>query len=240
MREKAIAWGVQAYTALGLVTGCVALRAVLRADMRSAFLWLALSTLIDGTDGPLARRFRSAQILPGFNGRKLDDIADYFNYVVVPALILARSDLLPAGRWAWAMVPMLASAYGFCQEEAKTEDGYFTGFPSYWNIAVLYLFLFTFPRTLNLLFVLALALLVFIPIRYIDPFKTKPLGWLTRPLTIAWAVSALALILLMPDVNPLLLRASFLYPCYYLIASFWINTRLRRTPQQLEPRMHTD
>jgi phosphatidylcholine synthase len=229
MREKAIAWGVQAYTALGLVTGCAALRAVLRADMRGAFLWLALSTLIDATDGPLARRFRSAQILPGFNGRKLDDIVDYFNDVVVPALILARSDLLPAGRWAWATLPLLASAYGFCQEKAKTDDGYFTGFPCYWNIAVLYLSLSTFPRTLNLLIVLALALLVFIPIKYIDPFKTKPLGRLTRPLTIAWAISALALILLMPNVNPLLLRASLLYPCYYLIASLWINAGMRST-----------
>ena len=229
MREKVIAWGVQAYTALGLVTGSLALRAVLRADMRGAFLWLALSTLIDGTDGPLARRFRSAQILPDFNGRKLDDIVDYVNYVFIPALILARSDLLPAGRWVWAMVPLLASAYGFCQEKAKTDNGYFTGFPSYWNIAVLYLSLFTFPRALNLLIVLALAVLVFIPIRYIDPFKTKPLARLTRPLTVAWAVSVLALIFHMPDVNPLLLRASFLYPCYYLLASFWINAGMRST-----------
>jgi phosphatidylcholine synthase len=224
-----VAWGVQAYTALGLVTGFLALRAVLRADLRGAFLWLTLSTLIDGTDGPLARRFRSAQILPDFNGRKLDDIVDYVNYVFIPALILARSDLLPAGRWVWAMVPLLASAYGFCQEKAKTDDGYFTGFPSYWNIAVLYLSLFTFPRALNLLIVLALALLVFIPIRYIDPFKTKPLGRLTRPLTIVWLLSVLALIFHMPDVNPLLLRASLLYPCYYLIASLWINAGMRST-----------
>ena len=229
MKEKVIAWGVQAYTALGLVTGFLALRAVLRADIRGGFLWLALSTLIDGTDGPLARHFHTPQILPDFNGRKLDDIVDYVNYVFIPVLILVRADLLPAGRWAWAMVPLLASAYGFCQEKAKTEDGYFTGFPSYWNIAVIYLSLFNLPRTLNLLIVLVLSLLVFVPIRYIDPFKTKPLAWLTRPLTVAWAISAIALIFLMPNVNPVLLRVSFLYPCYYLLASFWISSRMRST-----------
>ncbi|MEJ2745555.1 MAG: CDP-alcohol phosphatidyltransferase, partial [bacterium] len=229
MKEKLIAWGVQAYTALGLVTGILALRTFLHADVRGAFLWLAISTLIDGTDGPLARRFRTPQILPGFNGRKLDDIVDYVNYVFIPVLILVRTDLLPAGKWAWAMAPLLASAYGFCQEKAKTDDGYFTGFPSYWNIVVLYLYLFGMPAGFNLLIVLALSLLAFIPIKFIDPFKTKPLAWLTRPLTVAWAASILALILLMPNVNPLLLYGSFLYPCYYFIASFWINARIRST-----------
>jgi phosphatidylcholine synthase len=223
MKDKLIAWGVQAYTALGLVTGFLALRALLYADIRGAFLWLALSTLIDGTDGPLARRFRTSQILPDFDGRKLDDIVDYVNYVFIPVLILVRTDLLPAVKWAWAMAPLTASACGFCRKNAKTDDGFFTGFPSYWNIAAVYLYLFALPAVLNLLIVLALSLLVFIPIKYIDPFKTKPLARLTRPLTVAWTISFLTLIFLMPNVNPLLLYLSFLYPCYYFLAAFWIN-----------------
>ena len=176
MKDKLIAWGVQAYTALGLVIGFLALRALLQADIRGAFLWLALSTFIDGTDGPLARRFRTPQILPDFNGRKLDDIVDYVNYVFIPVLIL----------------------------------------------------------------VLALALLVFTPIKHIDPFKTKPLAWLTRPLTVAWAASVLALIVLMPKVNRLLLHASFIYPCYYFIASFWINASLHKVSTQNQPQANRD
>lgn len=222
MKDKLIAWGVQAYTALGLVTGFMALRSLLHADVRGAFLWLALSTFIDGTDGTLARRFRTPRVLPDFNGRKLDDIVDYVNYVFIPALILVRAGLLPAGKWLWAAIPLLASAYGFCREKAKTDDGYFTGFPSYWNVVAVYLFLFALPAIFNLLIVLAFALGVFIPIKHIDPFKTKPLAWLTRPLTVAWAASVLAIIFLMPDVNPLLLSVSFLYPCYYFLASFYI------------------
>ncbi len=240
MKDKLIAWGVQAYTALGLVIGFLALRALLQADIRGAFLWLALSTFIDGTDGPLARRFRTPQILPDFNGRKLDDIVDYVNYVFIPVLILVRTDLLPAGMWLWAAVPLLASAYGFCQEKAKTNDGFFTGFPSYWNVVAVYLSLFAWPPILNLLIVLALALLVFTPIKHIDPFKTKPLAWLTRPLTVAWAASVLALIVLMPKVNRLLLHASFIYPCYYFIASFWINASLHKVSTQNQPQANRD
>lgn len=225
MEYKIIAWAIQLYTALGLVTGTLALRAALSGDMRAAFLWLAASLVIDSTDGPLARRFRSAELLPQFNGRKLDDITDYYNYVIVPAVILLRAGLLPRPAWAWALIPLLSSAYGFCQERAKTDDGFFTGFPSYWNFAAFYLFFFRLPPALNLLIISVLGISVFVPLKYIDPFKTEPLGSCTRPLTIAWAISAIALILSIPDASPLLVRISFLYPCYYLAASFWINLR---------------
>ncbi len=223
MKEKTIAWLIQAYTALGLVTSLFALRSALAGEMHFAFLWLAISIIIDATDGPLARRFRSSEILPDFDSRKLDDIVDYFSYVVVPVVILVRANLLPSGGWGWALMPLVSSAYGFCQEKAKTPDGYFTGFPSYWNIVVLYLFLFQLNQGLCLLIVLAFSVLVFIPIKYIDPFKTKPLRRITAPFMVLWGLSILYIILLLPDQHPLLVRVSFLYPCYYFLASFWIN-----------------
>jgi len=226
MRDKIIAWVVQAYTALGIVTGFLALRAFLDGSPRQAFFWLVVSTVIDGTDGPLARFFRTSEVLPEFNGRRLDDIVDYFNFVIIPAVILVLGNLLPEREWAWATVPALASAYGFCQEKAKTEDGFFLGFPSYWNIVAFYLYILRLPLAANLLIVLVLSLLVFVPLKYIDPFKTRPLRLLTIPLTIAWACTILALIVTMRNPHPVLLRLSLLYCVYYFLASFWIHARL--------------
>jgi phosphatidylcholine synthase len=227
MNPKLIAWGVQAYTALGLATGFFAVRAWLDGSPRQAFLLLALSTIIDATDGPLARRFRTARVLPEFNGRRLDDLVDFLNFVLVPAFILAFAEMLPERQWAWALIPVLASAYGFCQERAKTDDGFFTGFPSYWNFVVFYLYLLRLGRPFNLAVVLVFSLMVFLPIKYIDPLKTKPLRLFTAPLTMAWAALILWLIFTTKRADPFLVRLSLAYPCYYFLASFWINLRGR-------------
>ena len=80
--------------------------------------------------------------LPWFDGAKLDDIVDYLTYVFVPALLRLAG---AAGADAWtlpvACAMLLSSAYGFNRDDAKTTDHFFTGFPSYWNIVVFYLFL---------------------------------------------------------------------------------------------------
>lgn len=225
MKEKILAWGVQAYTALGLAAGFFAVRAWLDQSPRQAFFLLALSTIIDATDGPLARRFRTASVLPLFNGRRLDDIVDFLNFVLVPAFILAFAEMLPERQWAWALVPVAASAYGFCREDAKTDDGFFTGFPSYWNVVVFYLYLLRCGRAFNLAIVLAFSLMVFVPIRYIDPFKAKPLRPVTVALTALWGVSVLWLVFTAKRADPFLVRLSLAYPCYYFLASFWIEAR---------------
>ena len=228
MKEKMFAWAVHAYTSLGLVTGLFALRATMEGEMGFAFFWLAMSVIIDATDGPLARRFHSAEVLPGFNGRTLDDIVDYLNYVFVPAFILVRAGLLSS--WGWALIPLVSSAYGFSRKDAKTPDGYFTGFPSYWNVIALYLYLFKQSSSLNALIVTVFGILVFIPVHYIDPFKTSPLRRITVPLTIAWGLAILSVIALMPDPPPPLVHASFAYVCYYMLASFW--TGLKRAKRE--------
>ena len=98
-------------------------------------------SLVDATDGFLARRADVAARTPRFNGGKLDDIVDYLTYVFVPAFFVWHALLVP-DRWSTVVVAamLLSSAYGFCQDAAKTPDHFFTGFPSYWNIVVFYLY----------------------------------------------------------------------------------------------------
>ena len=100
-------------------------------------------------------RLRVKERLPGYDGARLDDIVDYLTYVFVPVLLLWKAGLLPPG---WEMevgtVVLLASAYGFGQTDAKvvTTDHFFTGFPSYWNIVALYLYVLRLPPVVNAAF----------------------------------------------------------------------------------------
>src|SRR5215213_7250666 len=144
MRARTLlAWGVHLYTALGLaIAAAVAVLAV-RGDagsMRAAFLLLLVATVIDAADGSLARAADVKRVLPGFDGRRLDDIVDFHTYTSLPLLLIWRSGVLPPAQAPWLLVPLLASAYGFSQADAKTDDGYFRGFPSYWNVVALYLY----------------------------------------------------------------------------------------------------
>ena len=127
----------------GLVAAGLIAVLLVRGDadaFRWSFLLMAAATIVDSTDGTLARKVRIKEVVPGFDGRRLDDIVDFLTYTFFPLLLIWRAGILPAGHEAWLFLPLLASAYGFCQVQAKTDDGYFLGFPSLWNLVALYLY----------------------------------------------------------------------------------------------------
>ena len=115
-------------------------------------------------------------MLPGFDGRRLDDLIDFLTYTCLPLALIWRAGLLSAPLQPWLLVPLVASAYGFCQVEAKTEDHYFLGFPSYWNIVAFYLYLLRAAGSRGRSpLVLALAVLTFVPARYLYTTACRPL-----------------------------------------------------------------
>src|SRR5690606_9711530 len=111
-------------------------------DPRRCFLWLLAAVAVDATDGPLARRCHVQTRAPKTSGRKIDDIVDYLSFTFVPLLLVWRMDWLPLGSaasWIWVAPPLIASLFGFASTEAKhEEEGFFGGFPSYWNIVAFY------------------------------------------------------------------------------------------------------
>ena len=220
----AVAWLVHLYTASSAVLAFLAARAIVEYRFRDAFLWLAVALIVDSTDGILARAANVSRHTPQFNGAKLDDIVDYLTYVFVPALFVWRSLLVPD---AWTLpvagAMLLSSAYGFNREDAKTSDHFFTGFPSYWNIVVLYLFVMHLAPQVNALVLVVLAVLVFVPVRYLYPTRTPKWRGLTLALAGAWGVAILAMLWQLPAVSPLLLWASAVFPLYYVILSLAIG-----------------
>ncbi len=219
-------WLVHLYTASGAYLAFLALTRVFYNSYQAAFVWLAVAVVVDATDGLLARRFDVSRRLPHFNGAKLDDIVDYLTYVVVPACIVWNALLVPE-RWAAGVVAamLLSSAYGFNRIGAKTTDHFFTGFPSYWNIVVFYLYLAGWPAMVNAAILLVLAALVFAPIRFIYPSRTPAWRTPTVTLGVLWGFQVAAMLRLMPDVPPLLFWTSLIFPLYYVVLSFVLDRR---------------
>jgi len=220
------AWLVHLYTASSAVLAFLATRAIFEYRLRDAFFWLGAAIVIDATDGVLARAARVSQRLPWFNGAKLDDIVDYLTYVFVPAVIVWRA-LLVAEAWTIpvASAMLLSSAYGFNREDAKTSDHFFTGFPSYWNLVVFYLYLLQAGQTFNAMVLLALAVLVFVPIRYVYPSRTPAWRGVTVGLGVLWGIALVVMVWQLPVVSPVLLWASLLFPVYYVILSLVVGWR---------------
>jgi phosphatidylcholine synthase len=235
--RQALAWAVHFYTALGLVAAggiAVALLHPSPVSFKAAFLLLAAACLIDATDGTLARLVRVKEALPGFDGARLDDLIDFQTYTSLPLLLLYQAHVLPAGQEFWLLVPLLASAYGFSQVAAKTEDGYFLGFPSYWNLIALYLYVFQLPAAWTIAVLLFFSLLTFVPARYLYPSRRGGrLSRLTNQLGAVWGLLIIWLLYRLPsepihgryadEQTRLLALISLAFPIYYLTASWAVS-----------------
>ena len=213
------AWGVHLLTASGAPAGMLSILAAERGDPATALWWMAYTVAVDAVDGTLARAVGVKQVLPYFDGTRLDDLVDYFTWVIVPVLFMLWTDMLPpAIAVPLACAVVVASAYQFCRTDAKTADHYFTGFPSYWNIVAFYLYALGWPTAANAAVVTTFALLIFVPIRYVYPSRTTTLRALTVGLGLAWGAAVLlALFQILSDgiaSRPLVL-GSLLFPVYY-------------------------
>ena len=228
--KKTFAWLVHLYTAMGLVCAAGIAVLIVRGDdtsFRRAFGLMMTATAIDATDGWLARKVRVKEVLPGFSGRALDDLIDFHTYASLPLFLLWRADLLP-GAAAWLLLaPLLASAYGFSQINAKTDDGFFLGFPSYWNIVAFYLYVFHAPIWVAVALIATLSVLTFVPTHYIYATQGGPFSTAINAGAAIWFV-LIGWILIGPERGTTrLMLVSLIYPLLYLTASAVVTVRAR-------------
>ena len=244
---RELAWIAHLYTALGLVLAAGMAVCIVRGGSESfrwAFACMLAACLVDSTDGSLARRLRVKEVLPHFDGTKLDDIIDFLTFTSLPLLLIWRAELLPSATEWVLVVALLASAYGFCQVPAKTTDGYFIGFPSYWNIVAFYLYVLQIPGWIAAALILLLAILTFVPSYYMYPSRGATLSRLTNFLGGVWVVLLVWVLWDLSSGEPgsatahqsqTLALVSLFYPIYYMAASWGITLlrwrRLRLTPK---------
>jgi phosphatidylcholine synthase len=180
---------------------------------------LGLALVVDGVDGPLAREFKVAEILPRWSGETLDLIVDFTTYVFVPAYAIGASGLLPQVLAIPAgVVVVISGALYFADREMKTPDNYFRGFPAVWNLAAFYLFVLEPPAWLAAAAVAALAALTFAPIRFVHPLRVRHLRALNIALLAAWAVLALLAVIANLAPGPYVTSALAAIAAYFLIA----------------------
>jgi phosphatidylcholine synthase len=230
---------VHLYTASGSVLGLLIVLAALEGDVEAA-LWLGLAALfIDGTDGMLARHFRVKETIPWFDGALLDNIVDYLTYVFAPIVLLWSAGHLPDGALGYvvAAIPLLASCYQFCRVDAKTDDHFFLGWPSYWNVLAFYVIVLDLSEVSTSLVLLVFAVLVFVPIRYLYPSRMKALRGVTLAFTLVWLITYAVMVVQLPDPNPWVVAASLAYMAYYWGLSIWLTARgagARRAARSLQ------
>ena len=224
--SRILAWLVHTYTGVGAFLAFVAAWAVVHGDERLALGALFVATIVDGTDGFLARAAHVKDVLPEVDGARIDDIVDYMTFVLVPMLLLeAAGGLYLVHAFPVIAIVMLSSMYGFVAPDAKSSDHFFTGFPSYWNIVVLYLLLFKVSPGINAVVLLVFSALVFVRIGYVYPTRTPTLRMLTLLLGAAWALLIGAIIWFWPSPPAWVSIASLVFPVYYTVLSLVLHAR---------------
>lgn len=226
--QRSLGWLIHAFTASGACVGLIALYAIYERNFLLALWLMCAAIIIDAVDGMFARKVKIKEAVPEIDGALLDNIVDFFNYTLVPCFFLLVTDLLPENwRIVCVMAITFASAYQFTQVDAKTSDHFFKGFPSYWNIAVFYLFFWQMTPVTNMIILLSLAVLSFVPIKYVYPSR---LDYLTSNkylrasmvcITILWGVATTGLLWIYPQSNHFLVAISLGYCLLYIGISLY-------------------
>jgi len=195
------AWAVHVLTACGAALALMALVFASVQYWQGMFLALGLALIVDGADGPLAREFRVAEVLPRWSGDTLDLVVDFTTYVFVPAFAIIASGLMPEVLAIPAgVIVVITGAIYFADRRMKTDDNYFRGFPAAWNLAAFYLYVLQPPEWIAFAGVVLLAVLTFLPVKFLHPLRVKRWRWLNVALLVLWA--ALALLTLIADLQP--------------------------------------
>ena len=197
----ALAFAVHIFTASGAALGLLALLAAVASNWPLMFAWLGIALFVDGIDGALARHVDVANRLPRWSGDTLDLVVDFTTYVFVPAYAVAAGGLVPPlAAIPLAIVIVVSGALYFADRRMKTGDNYFRGFPAVWNAPVFYLFLLRPDPWIAAAAILVLAVLTFVPIPFLHPFRVRRFRVFNALLIVAWAV--LAVVALVRDMSP--------------------------------------
>lgn len=191
------AFSVHLLTASGSFLAFLGVVAAAEHRFVDMFWWLGLALLVDGIDGPIARKVRVKEVLPNWSGDTLDNIIDYVTYVLLPAFALYQSGMI-GEPWSFvaAGIIVVSSAIYYADMGMKTDEYFFSGFPVVWNMVVFTLFVIKPSELVAFIIVVASALLSFFPIWFLHPVRVKRLRSLNLAIFTIWAVlSGVALLM---------------------------------------------
>ena len=228
-QEKFIGILVHLLTGFGIIAGYFALIAVMNNNQKEAFLWLGLAFLIDSIDGTLARKFDVKKNLPNIDGKMLDSIIDFFNYVIIPSIMIYWFRYVP-DQFA-VLIPAILifiSIYSYVNLNILTNDNYYNGFPAIWNVIVLYFYIFGTSQNFNLILLTLLIFLKFSPLKCIHPLRVKKFKNLSIFFAIIWFFTS-ALLILIKQLNQISINEIFIMFFWVISNIYFIVISLSKT-----------
>jgi len=217
MNQKLAALSVHLFTAAGVVLAFWSLLFILQNEVQHSLIVMALAVIVDSLDGTLARKAEVSTHLPHIDGALMDNITDYLNWVFIPMF------------WAYTFldlhffvcsVVLIASLFGFSNTQAKTDDHFFRGFPSYWNFVILYLYVLGAETAISAFIMIFLAVMVLVPLKFIYPSRTQNWRKTTILLSVPYACMIFFMLIYLQETPLWITLTSFYYPVYYVIISY--------------------
>jgi phosphatidylcholine synthase len=182
-----VAWAIHVFTATGALCGLLGLLAVIDGNPRAALLWIMAAQVIDGLDGPAARRLNVREMCPKIDGNVLDLVIDYLTCVVAPAIFIVEFELVPGNIALLAAGTILVSSlYVFARTDLSAPGGWFRGFPAMWCFVVTCMVVLDSHPTANVAIVAVFVALQFAPIKFVHPLRVRELRQITAPVTALW------------------------------------------------------
>jgi phosphatidylcholine synthase len=224
------AWAIHVFTSTGILAGFLGLLSVLDGSPRAALTWMMVAMVIDGLDGPIARHYDIARVIPKIDGNSLDLMIDYVCCVVTPALFLYEFDLLPENNAvALTCVGLIltSSLYVMANKDIMSEDNYFNLFPAMWNLVANVLFVLQGRPWINVAVVAVLVVFSFVPLKFIHPIRVRDFRNITIPVLVVWLASMLYVTWIIDGKtanceNGCLPPVAEVAQAFVYIGSFWI------------------
>ena len=231
--KKFTAWSVHVFTVFGIFLGFLALLSTINYNFTQAIFFLALALFVDGIDGTIARYVGVENITPTIDGSILDNIIDYFNYVLVPTFMIHWFGFVGENySLLICFLILTVSSYTFANKEIKTDDYYFSGFPALWNLVVLYFYLLETSELINIGVVIVLSVLTFVPIKYVHPIRVIELRKTNIAMTFLWCLTTVYLLLTkepLDNSHQLIIVDFSIYSVWILVNLYFLFITLRRS-----------
>ena len=220
-------FAIHLLTASGAALALLAVLAIVDGNWNAAFVWLGIALMVDGIDGPLARRLRVRERLPKWDGAALDFVIDYTSYVFVPAIIIAQALGLPQGIAAlMGILVAVSGALYFADTRMKQPDNSFRGFPAVWNMVVFGLYAFLPPWPVTVVIIVAMAVMTFLPINFVHPVRVVKWRAATLAILALWLLTC-AWMIWTDFQTPLLVKLLLAVASAYLLSVAAVQQYLR-------------
>src|SRR3954454_18969810 len=229
------AWLVHALSTMGVIVGYAGLSAVVDGDPRAAILWLVAALLLDGVDGPIARKLDVKSRIPTLNGNSLDLIIDYFTCTIVPVAFLSQFDVVPdntAGPIGFMI--LFVSALWMARSDQETEDGWFNGFPAEWNMIIPTLYLIDANPWFNLVVCVVFSALTLSRVQFAHPVSVREHRAISLTCMVAWLGSMTWLAIAQRDI-PILRLILIVAPMWTIIQVIMRAYSMRRERRSAVP-----